>query len=168
MLLIKLVILTKSQVLYVPPPDLEARYEILCVHTRKMRVADDVDFRRIAVDTELFTGAELESLCREAGMVALREDISATVVCDRHFQTVKRCLQPALTKEKVDSYSSFMKGSPATSSNKLESNAEHKCKRNSLGIASSVKVGVLSFVFIFAIKYFLIPTDHTGYELTTT
>ncbi|PON64651.1 Spastin [Trema orientale] len=156
-------------VLYVPPPDLEARHEILCVHTRKMRIADDVDLRRIAEDTELFTGAELESLCREAGMVALREDISATVVCDHHFQTVKRSLKPSLTKEQVDSYSSFMKGSRATSSNKSESNAERKYKRNSLGIMSSMKVGVLSFVLIVAMKYFLIRSmEHTRYELATT
>ncbi|KAK1549186.1 hypothetical protein Q3G72_025930 [Acer saccharum] len=91
-------------VLYVPPPDLEARYEILRVHTRNMKVGDDVDLRGIAEDTELFTGAELEGLCREAGIVALRENISATVVCNHHFQTVKDALKPALTKEEVDSF----------------------------------------------------------------
>lgn len=95
--------------LYVPPPDLEARYEILCVHTRKMQIEDDVDLRRIAEDTELFTGAELEGLCMEAGILALRENISATVVCDRHFQTVKNSLKPSLTKAEIESYSSFKK-----------------------------------------------------------
>ena len=50
-----------------------------------MKIGPDVDLRRIVEDTELFTGAELEGLCREAGIVALREDITATVVCDRHF-----------------------------------------------------------------------------------
>ncbi|OIW21679.1 hypothetical protein TanjilG_07839 [Lupinus angustifolius] len=98
-------------VLYVPPPDLETRYEILCVHTRKMKTASDVDLRRIAEDTELFTGAELEGLCREAGIVALREDISATVVGNRHFQIVKNSLKPALTEAEIESYSSFMKTS---------------------------------------------------------
>ncbi|XP_062111417.1 cell division control protein 48 homolog B isoform X1 [Humulus lupulus] len=155
-------------VLYVPPPDLEARYEILHVHTRKMSIADDVDLRSIAEGTELFTGAELEGLCREAGMVALREDISATVVCNHHFQTVKRSLKPALTKEKVYSYSSFMKGLPGTVSNKFESNAEHKYKRQSLGIMFAMKVGVLSLVLVVAVKYFLTSTDRTRYELATT
>ncbi|CAL5389591.1 unnamed protein product [Camellia sinensis] len=61
---------------------------ILSVHTRYMKVSNDVDLKQIAEDTELFTGAELEGLCREAGIVALREDISASVVCNRHFQTV--------------------------------------------------------------------------------
>ncbi|KAK4566059.1 hypothetical protein RGQ29_002310 [Quercus rubra] len=72
-------------VLYVPLPDLEGRYEILRVHTRNIKIGPDVDLKRIVEDTELFTGAELEGLCREAGIVALREDITATVVCDRHF-----------------------------------------------------------------------------------
>lgn len=96
-------------VLYVPPPDLEGRYEILRVHTRDMKLDGDVDLRRVAENTELFTGAELEGLCREAGIVALREDISASVVSDRHFRTVLQSLSPALTWEVVESYSSFTK-----------------------------------------------------------
>ena len=97
----------KFKVLFVQPPDLEGRYEILRVHTRNMRIGDDVDPKRIAKDTEHFTGAELEGLCREAGIVALREDISATVVCNRHFRTAKDSLKPALTKADVDSYLAF-------------------------------------------------------------
>ncbi|KAK4779917.1 hypothetical protein SAY87_016023 [Trapa incisa] len=96
-------------VLYVPPPDTESRYEILHVHTRKMKIASDVDLIKLAEDTELFTGAELEGLCREAGIVALREDIHATSVHDRHFQAVRRSLKPALTKAEIDLYASFLK-----------------------------------------------------------
>ncbi|KAH7536727.1 hypothetical protein FEM48_Zijuj03G0017200 [Ziziphus jujuba var. spinosa] len=50
--------------LYVPPPDLEARYEILHVHTHKMKISDDVDLLRIAEDTELFTGLTLKACGR--------------------------------------------------------------------------------------------------------
>lgn len=94
-----------------PPPDLEGRFEILNVHTSKMNLGSDVDLRRLAEDTELFTGAELKGLCNEAGIVALRENIHASVVCDRHFQIVKNSLKPALTTEEIDSYSSFMRTS---------------------------------------------------------
>ncbi|KAL6582514.1 Cell division control protein 48 B [Orobanche minor] len=96
-------------VLYVPPPDLEARHEILRVLTRGMKVGNDVDLRQLAEETEHFTGAELEGLCREAGIVALREDITASIVHARHFQTVKRSLKPMLTKHEIDSYASYMK-----------------------------------------------------------
>lgn len=137
-----------------PPPDLEARYEILCLHTRKMRIGHDVDFRRLAEDTELFTGAELEGLCREAGIVALREDISAAVVFDRHFQIAKSSLKPALTKQEIDSYSSFKK----TSSRVLPSHSEaglkaDKGKRNRSDSLSLVKIGVVSCFLVAAAKY---------------
>ncbi|XP_024987324.1 cell division control protein 48 homolog B isoform X3 [Cynara cardunculus var. scolymus] len=96
-------------VLHVPPPDLEARYEILRVHTRGMKISVDVDLRQLAEDTEYFTGAELEGLCREAGIVALREDITASIVHARHFQTVRCSLKPALTKQEIDSYATYIK-----------------------------------------------------------
>ncbi|XP_021671977.2 cell division control protein 48 homolog B isoform X2 [Hevea brasiliensis] len=147
-------------VLYVPPPDLEARYEILCVHTRNMKVAEDVDLRRIAEDTELFTGAELEGLCREAGIVALRENISATIVCNQHFQTVKESLKPALTPPDIEKYSLFMK-TQITSSSRDKSSAKStsKNRHNSFGTVLSVKIGILSFVFLVAAKYFLRYTN---------
>ncbi|XP_015581989.2 cell division control protein 48 homolog B isoform X1 [Ricinus communis] len=146
-------------VLYVPPPDLEARYEILHVHTRNMKIGNDVDLKRIAEDTELFTGAELEGLCREAGIVALRENISATVVCNRHFQTVKESLRPALTTTGIEKYSSFMK-TQMTSSNLIEStaNSSSKQRHNVFGTMLAVKIGVLSFVFLAAAKYFMYTT----------
>ncbi|KAK3222844.1 hypothetical protein Dsin_009869 [Dipteronia sinensis] len=159
-------------VLYVPPPDLESRYEILRVHTRNMKVGDDVDLRGIAEDTELFTGAELEGLCREAGIVALRENITTTVVCNRHFQTVKDALKPALTKEEVDSYSSYMKTRSLTSSGQSESNAianrDTKCKKNSLVPVLSLATCVVSVSFLAAAKYFSMHTNQTRHELATT
>ncbi|XP_071735563.1 cell division control protein 48 homolog B [Rutidosis leptorrhynchoides] len=99
-------------VLYVPPPDLEARHEILRVHTRGMKLGNDVDLKQIAEATERFTGAELEGLCREAGIVALREDITATIIHSRHFETVKSSLKPALTSQEIESYASYMKKQP--------------------------------------------------------
>ncbi|KAL9262811.1 Cell division control protein 48 homolog B-like protein [Drosera capensis] len=79
-------------VLEVPLPDVKARYDILCVHTRTMNLGNDVDLRQIAEHTKLFTGADLKGLCDEAGVVALREDIDAAVVHDRHFQTQLKAL----------------------------------------------------------------------------
>ncbi|XP_058080438.1 cell division control protein 48 homolog B isoform X2 [Magnolia sinica] len=96
-------------VLYVPPPDLEGREEILRVHTRRMKLGEDVNLRQLAEDTDLFTGAELAGLCNEAGMLALREDISATAIFNHHFWTARNSLRPALTKLQIDQYASFMK-----------------------------------------------------------
>lgn len=107
-------------ILYVPPPDLEGRFEILKVHTRGMNLGSDVDLRKLAEDTELFTGAELQGLCKEVGIVALRENIDASVVYDHHFKTAKNSLKPALTAEEIVSYSSFKRTSSRALSKEIE------------------------------------------------
>ncbi len=53
-------------------PDQNGRREILHIHTRGMPLADDVRLDEIARDTHGFVGADLQSLCKEAAMLALR------------------------------------------------------------------------------------------------
>lgn len=96
-----------DQVLYVPPPDQEARLEILRIHTRRMRLAEDVDLLTIADGTDLFTGAELAGLCSEAGMFALREDLSADTVHGQHFAAAMKVIKPSLTLAHISNYAKF-------------------------------------------------------------
>ena len=58
----------------VPAPDVRAREEILEVHARKKRLADDVDLRVIAKNTAGFAGADLENVLNEAALLAARRD----------------------------------------------------------------------------------------------
>lgn len=53
-------------------PDKDGRSEILDIHTRGMPLAEDVQLARLAAITHGFVGADLEALCREAAMSALR------------------------------------------------------------------------------------------------
>ncbi len=53
-------------------PDRRARHQILGIHSRRMPLAADVDLEQIAQITHGYVGADLEVLCKEAGMVALR------------------------------------------------------------------------------------------------
>ena len=53
-------------------PDRDGRLEILRIHTRGMPLADDVDLEKLADLTHGFVGADLEALCKEAAMRALR------------------------------------------------------------------------------------------------
>ena len=57
----------------VPNPDEEARLEILSVHTQETPLGDDVDIENLAAETAGYSGAELESIVREASMRAIRE-----------------------------------------------------------------------------------------------
>ncbi|GER39195.1 cell division control protein 48 B [Striga asiatica] len=158
-------------VLYVPPPDCEARHEILCVHTRKMKIEDDINLEEIARDTELFTGAELEGLCKEAGIVALREDISATVVRDRHFRVVMRSLKPGLTKREIESYASFMKNTslrPKNSSlTELGSHGDTWSAKSVFLVVASV-VAAFSVVLYSGLKGTSVDAEGTTVHLVRT
>jgi transitional endoplasmic reticulum ATPase len=54
-------------------PDVEGRLEILRIHTKNMKLADDVDLEAISSETHGFVGADLASLCSEAAMQQIRE-----------------------------------------------------------------------------------------------
>lgn len=97
-----------------------------------MKLGEDVDLRKLAECTELFTGADLEGLCREAGMAALREDLSASSIHDRHFQAARSSLSPSLTKAVVDEYSTVL-----------------NCRHQWINKEETLKRVFLSFIFVF-------------------
>jgi len=68
----------------IPIPDQRGRQEILEIHSRGMPLAADVDLSRQAAITHGFVGADLEALCREAGMVALRRLLPQMDFSQRH------------------------------------------------------------------------------------
>lgn len=59
----------------VSSPDVKAREQILEVHSRKKRLADDVDLRTIAKNTSGFSGADLENVLNEAALLSARRDL---------------------------------------------------------------------------------------------
>ncbi len=93
-----------DRLIYVPPPDKEARKQILQIHTRKVPLADDVDLDKLAEMTEGYTGADLEALVREAVMVKLREKFEVGPVSMKHFEQALKRVPPSLTPEDVRRY----------------------------------------------------------------
>src|SRR5207253_6162723 len=65
-----------DRLLFVPPPDLEARKQIFKIHIRKTPLADDVNLDDLARKTDGYTGADIASLANTGVMLALREHIS--------------------------------------------------------------------------------------------
>ncbi len=59
----------------VSSPDVKAREQILEVHARKKRLADDVDLRIIAKNTSGFSGADLENILNEAALLSARRNL---------------------------------------------------------------------------------------------
>ena len=56
-------------------PDVKAREQILEVHSRKKKLADDVDLKIIAKNTSGFAGADLENVLNEAALLAARRNL---------------------------------------------------------------------------------------------
>ena len=57
-------------------PDVKAREQILEVHSRKKKLADDVDLKVIAKNTSGFAGADLENVLNEAALLAARRNLN--------------------------------------------------------------------------------------------
>jgi len=95
-----------DRLIYVPPPDLRARYEILKIHTRKVPLAEDVDLVELAKKTEGYTGADLEALVREAVMLSLREEAipRPKPISWKHFMKAMEYVKPSLTKDRLQRY----------------------------------------------------------------
>ena len=64
-----------DRLLYVPPPDKEARIQIFKIHTSKKPLAGDVNIETLASQTEGYTGADIAGLASAAVMLALRQHI---------------------------------------------------------------------------------------------
>jgi len=93
-----------DRVIYVPPPDKEARKQILKIHTKRMPLANDVDLDRLAELTEGYTGADLAALVREAALLKLREKLEPGPVEWRHFEQALKKVRPSLTRDDIVRY----------------------------------------------------------------
>ncbi|HJJ69653.1 MAG TPA: AAA family ATPase, partial [Methanocorpusculum sp.] len=66
-----------DRLIKIPAPDADARMQIFRVHTRKMEEAgalDNLNYNELVNLSDGLTGAEIEAICREAGMLAIRND----------------------------------------------------------------------------------------------
>ena len=66
-----------DRIIRIPPPDKEARIEILKIHTKKKPLAKDVDIAKLAEKTEGATGADLASVANSASIAAIRRYLKA-------------------------------------------------------------------------------------------
>lgn len=95
-------------------PDVRGRMEILQIHSKDAALANDIDFARLAQLTPGFVGADLEALCREAAMIALRrvlphidyqrgyipyETLVNLNITMADFQAALREVEPSTTRE---------------------------------------------------------------------
>jgi len=63
-----------------------------------MPLAKNVDIKELAKKTENYSGADIEAICREAAMLALRADLKAKQVELKHFEKALENISPSLAK----------------------------------------------------------------------
>ena len=93
-----------DRIVYVPVPRKEGRLQILKIHTKEMPLDKSVNLDKLAEETEDYTGADLESLVREAAMLALREDMESKKVTRKHFEEAMNKVQPSVSKNDQERY----------------------------------------------------------------
>jgi len=80
-------------ILILPPNEIE-RQAIFRIYLKNMPIADDVDVYELAKLTNWYTGADIKNVCREAALIALRENINADKVYRRHFLEAIKKVSP--------------------------------------------------------------------------
>jgi len=109
-----------DRLIYIPMPDLVSRRSIFDIHLSNMPLSEDVTAGWLAGMTENYSGADIETLCREAGMIALREHIRPGMsreelildevsVSRDHFLEAFSRVKPHLSKEMREEYSQMLR-----------------------------------------------------------
>lgn len=93
-----------DKVLLIGAPEEDGRLQVLKIHTKNMPLAKDVDLNDAAKKTIGYTGADLEALVREAGMIALRESKDAKNVKKKHFDEALKKIKPSVSKPILEVY----------------------------------------------------------------
>jgi len=91
-----------DRMLLVGPPDKLGRHEILKIHAAAMPKAEDVNLEELAELTEGYVGSDLNALCREAAMLALRQEGEKVEMKD--FREALRKVRPSVEENMVSYY----------------------------------------------------------------
>jgi len=93
-----------DRIVYVPIPEKAGRLQILKIHTAGMPLDKNLNLNKLAEETEGYTGADIESLAREAAMLALRENKDAKIVKKEHFEKAMEKIMPSVSKADTERY----------------------------------------------------------------
>tara|TARA_Y100000034_G_scaffold113734_1_gene149079 strand:- start:475 stop:2778 length:2304 start_codon:yes stop_codon:yes gene_type:complete len=114
-----------DRILLAGSPEKEGREQIFNIHTKNMPLAKDVKISKLMEETEGFVGADIESLVREAAMLALRENINVGEVSMKNFEDALKKVSASVTKGDIDKYrrieSEYLRSAKAA----LEKNVEY-------------------------------------------
>ena len=103
-----------DRIIEIPAPDEKARSEIFKIHAKSMPLAKGVDVSELSKKTDGYTGADIENVCREAGMSAIRRGVNTEKVEEGDFEEALKAVKPSVTKPYVEKIKKFAKGEQNT------------------------------------------------------
>jgi transitional endoplasmic reticulum ATPase len=111
-----------DRLVYIPPPNASSRAQIFAIHLLGKPLADDVDIEQLAKETEGYVGADIEAICREAAMLALRDfikpemtpeqvnDGAATIKINKgHLYAAINRVKPTASRDMLHQYENIAK-----------------------------------------------------------
>ena len=98
-----------DRLIYIPPPDETSREEIFKICFKNMKINKDIDFHKLAVKTPYFSGADIAKVAREAGMLAIAEDINCEFIDEKFILQSIESTKPLINKETINYFEDFAK-----------------------------------------------------------
>ncbi|GAB35977.1 AAA family ATPase [Gordonia otitidis] len=96
-----------ERLVFVPPPDAQARADILRTSGRKVPLADGIDLDALADDLEGYSAADCSALLREAALAAMRRDIDAATVTADDVADARKRVRPSLDAAQVENLRAY-------------------------------------------------------------
>ncbi|MET7770731.1 AAA family ATPase [Nocardia sp. NPDC005366] len=92
-----------ERLVFVPPPDADARREILRTAGRSVPLADDIDLAALATDLDGYSAADCAAVLREAALAAMRRDVDTADVTAADVAAARAVVRPSLDPEQTES-----------------------------------------------------------------
>ena len=103
-----------ERLVYVPPPDAEARALILKVAAAKVPLDPEIDLAAIAGELELWSSADLSALIRESAMTAMRRSLDSSSVTAADVAAARIVVKPSLRADQVASLAAYAEARAAS------------------------------------------------------
>ncbi len=94
---------------YVPPPDEQGRLEILRIQTETMPLSPSISLQAVSSETKGYTGADLQSVSREAAIEAMRRNSESPLITQGDFSFALSKVKPAMTADIENWFSGVQK-----------------------------------------------------------
>jgi len=98
-----------DRLIYVPEPDEKSRLRIFEIYIKNMPLAKSVDIKHLASITKNYSGADIDAVCREAAMNALRKDVNSKEITLEDFQEAMKRIGPSVSPDMETWYKGFVK-----------------------------------------------------------